>query len=221
MKHDKCEMLEGFLTTGSVAARNHVLLAHGAGAPMTSPFMTAMADKLAAGGLCCHRFEFAYMAGRRTGGSRRPPPRAEALMASYEQAVDAWHEIGLQNSRLFIGGKSLGGRVASLVAGALHGSGKAAGLICLGYPFHPPGRPDKLRTAHLLDFDLPALMVQGTRDPLGTRDEIATYKLARAIRFHWVEGGNHDLKPPSKGGRTHDHELETVAAAIAQFTASA
>lgn len=217
MKRDKDEPLDGFLTTGPVASNNHILLAHGAGAPMTSPFMTAMAERLAAAGLCVHRFEFAYMAERRTGGSRRPPPKAEALMTSYVRAVDAWHERRPPQSRLFIGGKSLGGRVASLVAGDLFETGRSSGLVCLGYPFHPPGQPDKLRTAHLAGLAAPALVVQGTRDPLGSREEIAEYDLASAITVHWVEGGNHDLKPPAKSGRTQDQELDAAVAAIARF----
>lgn len=210
------------LSEGPQWARNHLLLAHGAGAPMTSPFMAAIAGRLAANGLCVHRFEFEYMAARRSGGTRRPPPKAEVLMPYY---VDVAHRLAAKQdpkSRLFIGGKSLGGRVASLVAGGLYGSGTVAGLVCLSYPFHPPRHPEKLRTAHLLDFAcptliVPTLIVQGTRDPFGGRAECESYELSDAIKFHWIEDGNHDLTPPRRTGRTFEHELDQAAAAIAAF----
>lgn len=149
-------------------ARATVLLAHGAGAPMDSASMTAAAQALAGQGLRVARFEFAYMAGRRNDGTRKPPPKADKLIAEYRDAVDA---LGPIAGPLIIGGKSMGGRVASMVADELFATGKIAGLLCLGYPFHPPGKPEQLRTAHLEGLSTPALIAQGTRDPFGTRDE--------------------------------------------------
>jgi uncharacterized protein len=136
------------------------------------------------------RFEFGYMAARRS-GTRRPPPRAETVMPEYRAAVAALGAKG----RLVIGGKSMGGRVASMVADELHAAGVVAGLLCLGYPFHPPGRPEQLRTAHLERLATPALICQGTRDPFGTREEVVGYPLSARIEILWLEDGDHDLKP--------------------------
>jgi hypothetical protein len=108
---------------------------------------------------------------------------------------------------LFIGGKSMGGRVASLIADDVNAQGRVRGLVCLGYPFHPPGKPDVLRTAHLQCLACPALIVQGERDPFGTRDEVATYTLSNAITLEWLPDANHDFKPRAKSGVTHDENF--------------
>jgi predicted alpha/beta-hydrolase family hydrolase len=179
-----------FLFDGPESAAVTVLLAHGAGAPMDSAAMTAAAGALAAAGLRVARFEFGYMAGRRQ-GVRKPPPRAESVMPEYRAAVADLAAPG----RLVVGGKSMGGRVASMVADELHGAGSVAGLLCLGYPFHPPGRPEQLRTKHLQALVTPALIVQGTRDVFGSREEVEAYSLSPAIRVLWLEDGDHDLKP--------------------------
>ena len=202
-----------FLTGGRLESKDHILLAHGAGAPMTSPFMTAWAEGLANRGLSVTRFEFAYMAGRKD-GKRRPPPKVEMLVAEYEAAIEA-----LGARRLVVGGKSMGGRVASLLAGRLHQQGIISGLVCLGYPFHPPGQPDRLRTAHLENLRCPTLIVQGERDPFGTRAEVAGYPLAPAIRLHWVTNANHDLAGPG-GAKANAGRLATAADAIAAFAAA-
>lgn len=204
-----------FLRDGPAEAPATLLLAHGAGAPMDSPAMSAVAAALAAEGLAVARFEFAYMAARRD-GSRRPPPRAESLAGEYRAAVAALDAAG----RLVIGGKSMGGRVASLVVDGLHADGTVAGLLCLGYPFHPPDKPDQLRTAHLRGLTAPALIVQGTRDPFGTHDEVAAYPLSPAIEVLWLEDGDHDLKPrKSVTGLTAADHLRTVAARVRAWVA--
>ncbi len=202
------------VTDGRRDAASHLLFAHGAGAGMDSAFLVRIAKLLADAGLCVHRFEFAYMAARRDGGSRRPPPRAEKLSGEYEAAVAQVTKSLDKGQRLFIGGKSMGGRVASLVADALWTNRTIAGLVCVGYPFHPVGQPAKLRTAHLQPLKCPALIVQGTRDPFGTRDEVAGYGLAPAITLHWIENGDHDLKGAGRG------VMESVAETIAAFAAS-
>lgn len=189
-----------------------VLLAHGAGAPMRTDFMDAIAAALAANRLDVARFEFAYMAARHD-GKRKPPPRADKLMDEYRAAVEALKAP----PPLIIGGKSMGGRVASMVADELTAAGRIAGLVCLGYPFHPPGKPDKLRTAHLEGLETPALICQGERDPFGTREEVATYALSPAIELCWLEDGDHDLRPRKASGFTHEAHLETVAARIAEW----
>ncbi|MFO1140814.1 MAG: alpha/beta family hydrolase [Amaricoccus sp.] len=202
-----------FLLDGPDDAATTVLLAHGAGAPMDSAAMTAVARALAGQGLRVARFEFGYMAARRTGG-RRPVPRAESVMPEYVAALAALAAPG----RLIIGGKSMGGRVASMVADALHAEGTVAGLLCLGYPFHPPGKPEQLRTAHLKGLATPALICQGTRDPFGTREEVARYALSPAIEILWLEDGDHDLRPRKAiSGLTAGDHLKTVAARVAAW----
>jgi predicted alpha/beta-hydrolase family hydrolase len=132
------------------------------------------------------------MAARRTEDGRKPPPRAESVVPEYIAAVD---DLGPTNGPLLIGGKSMGGRVASMAADKLFAAGRIAGLVCLGYPFHPPAKPDQLRTKHLIGLKVPALIVQGTRDEFGVPDEVKTYELSDKIVVHWVEDGDHDLKP--------------------------
>ncbi|MBY3223088.1 MULTISPECIES: alpha/beta hydrolase family protein [Rhizobium] len=201
-------MLDRFLLQGPQDARFTILLAHGAGAPMDSASMTAAANALAGVGFRVARFEFAYMAARRTSEGRKPPPRAETLNPEYEAAIE---ELGASGP-LIIGGKSMGGRVASMIADDLHRQGKIAGLLCLGYPFHPPGQPEKLRTGHLTGLTTPALICQGTRDEFGTRDEVPGYDLSDRIEILWLEDGDHDLKPRKtiSGFSSADH-LATMA----------
>jgi predicted alpha/beta-hydrolase family hydrolase len=207
-----------FLITGADSAACTVLLAHGAGGPMDSDAMTAAAKALADVGFRVVRFEFGYMAARRTSGSRKPPPRAETLKGEYLAAVAALDVRG----PLIIGGKSMGGRVASMIADALYAEDRIAGLLCLGYPFHPPDKPDSLRTAHLLDLKTPTLICQGTRDPFGSQDDVAGYRLSPQIYLLWLEDGDHDLKPRKtiSGFSAADH-LQTMANAAMQWAKAA
>ena len=193
-----------------------LILAHGAGAAMDSPFMTLMANLLAERGLATARFEFGYMAARRSGGKRRPPPKAETLAPEYEavlaQAAARWPGRGL-----LIGGKSMGGRVASYIAAEAHANGRIAGLVCIGYPFHPPNQGSQHRTAHLLTLACPALIVQGERDPFGARVEVEGYGLPPAIGLQWVGDGDHDLGPRGGSGFTRKGNLAAAADAITGF----
>jgi predicted alpha/beta-hydrolase family hydrolase len=184
-----------------------LVLAHGAGAAMDSDWMNRISALLAERGIRVARFEFGYMAGRRA-GIRKPPPKAETLMGEYRDVVA---QLG---GRVVIGGKSMGGRVASMIAD----EAGAAGLVCLGYPFHPPGAPEKLRTAHLETLQTPTLICQGTRDPFGTRDDVAGYALSPAIDLFWLEDGEHELKPRVKlTGLTHAQHLASAADAVTSF----
>ncbi|KRE03124.1 alpha/beta hydrolase [Bosea sp. Root670] len=203
-----------FLFDGPEKADVTILLAHGAGAPMDSASMTAAAEALAGAGFRVARFEFDYMAARRTGAARTPPPRAEKLNPQYIAAIDALGATG----PLIIGGKSMGGRVASMVADELFAQGRIRGLLCLGYPFHPPGKPGQLRTAHLAELKTPTLIVQGTRDEFGTREEVPTYGLSPEIDILWLEDGDHDLKPRKRvsGFSAADH-LATMAGAVSTW----
>lgn len=196
------------LHTGPADADKILVLAHGAGAPMDSPFMTAMADGLAARGIAVVRFEFPYMAARRH-GKGGPPDREPVLRATWAAVADA---LG-GGRRLFIGGKSMGGRIASLVADELG----ARGLVCLGYPFHPPGQPEKLRVAHLATLLTPTLIVQGDRDPFGTREDVAGYVLSPAIELHFLEDGDHSFEPRKRSGRTTEQAWAEAIERIATF----
>jgi hypothetical protein len=198
-----------FLFDGPDDAPITLALAHGAGAPMESPFMAFFAEGLAARGLRVARFEFPYMAGRRTDGRKRGPDRPDVLLAAWREAIGKLGDPG----RLVIGGKSMGGRIASLIAD----EAGVAGLVCLGYPFHPPRRPATLRTAHLAGLTTPTLIVQGTRDPLGSTEEVANYLLSPAIRVRWIEDGDHDLTPRKRSGRTREQNWRESVEAVTRF----
>lgn len=194
-------------------AQGCLILAHGAGAPMDSPFLQQMAENLAGCGIAVLRFEFAYMALRRAGAGKRPPnPQAQLL--------EEWRQLYRQvrqtvTGPLLLGGKSMGGRMASLLADEV----QADGLVCLGYPFYPRGRADKPRVAHLAQLRTPCLIVQGERDALGDRRTVAGYPLASSIQLHWLAGADHDLKPLRASGYSHEQALAQAADAIAGFLA--
>ena len=196
------------LCDGPADAPLTVALAHGAGAPMDSPFMDAFAGGLAARGWRVVRFEFPYMTARRTSGTRRLPDRAEVLLDTWIAVI---RRLGAE--RLVIGGKSLGGRMASMVADAA----AVRGLVCLGYPFHPPGRPATLRIDHLRTIATPTLIVQGARDPFGGADEVPDYPLAPSIRLHWLADGDHGFKPRKASGRDQQANWDQGIAAVAAF----
>jgi predicted alpha/beta-hydrolase family hydrolase len=207
-------MATKFLIDGPARAKHTILLAHGAGGPMDTPTMTGAAQALAEAGFRVARFEFEYMAARRSAAGRKPPPRADKLGPEYIAAIDALKAKG----PLVIGGKSMGGRIASMIADDLHAAGRIVGLLCLGYPFHPPGKPEQLRTAHLTGMKTPALIAQGTRDPFGARQEVSTYALSKTIEILWLEDGDHDLKPrKSVSGFSAADHLKTAAHAAAAW----
>ncbi len=205
-------MATDILWTGPAEAAATLVFAHGAGAPMDHPWMNRVAGLLAERDIRVARFEFDYMAARRSGG-RKATPRAENATDEYRAVVD---QVG--GDDLFIGGKSYGGRVASLVADELHDAGMIRGLVCVGYPFHPPGSPQQLRTAHLTGIRTPTLICQGERDPFGRPDEVATYGLPSTVTVRWFADGDHGLTP-RKGvtGLTELDHLTTAADVIAGF----
>lgn len=205
-------MTAGFLIDGPDNAAVTLLLAHGAGAPMDSPFMEAIAARVASKGHRVVRFEFDYMAERRTTGRKRPPERAPALLEQWRERIDRFGGPGA----VAIGGKSMGGRMASLIAA----QSTVRGCLCLGYPFHPPGKPDTLRIDHLPDLRCPTLIVQGTRDPFGTRDEVAAMDLPNTLSVAWIEDGNHDLAPRKASGWSVDAALDRTAEIADSFLRS-
>jgi predicted alpha/beta-hydrolase family hydrolase len=196
----------GRLLNGPQRARATVVLAHGAGAAMDTEFMAAFAEGLANHELQVVRFEFPYMAQRRATGKRRPPDREPVLRETW---LDVIH--GLECNKLIIGGKSLGGRIASLIVEEAN----ADGLVCLGYPFHPSGKPEKLRVEHLQTIMTPTLIVQGERDPLGSKPEVLGYGLPAHIQIHWLPDGDHSFKPRKSSGRTSlDNWHEGIQAVV-------
>lgn len=181
---------------------------------MDSASMTAAAKALAEAGFRVARFEFGYMAGRRTDAGRKPPPRADKVMPEYRQAITDLKATG----PLIIGGRSMGGRVASMVADAEYAAGRVRGVLCLGYPFHPPGRPEQLRTAHLEGIQCPVLIVQGTRDEFGVADEVSAYPLSKAVGVLWLEDGDHDLRPRKAiSGFTVAQHLKRMADTVTEW----
>ena len=186
-------------------------LAHGAGAGIETSFMLAFAHGLSNQGFRVARFEFPYMARRRTMGAKAPPDKEPVLRETWLRVVEK-----LGPERLVIGGKSMGGRIASLIAD----EAGVQGLVCLGYPFHPTGKPDRLRVEHLGSFVTPTLILQGTRDQFGNREEVAKYKLAPSIHVHWLEDGNHDFTPRKASGRTEQQSWDEAVSEIERFIRS-
>ena len=188
-----------------------LILAHGAGAPMDSGFMNDMAARLARQGVSVLRFEFPYMAQRRLDGGKRPPNPAPKLLECWREvyAKVRLHVAG----RLAVGGKSMGGRMASLLADEL----QADALVCLGYPFYAVGKPEKPRVAHLADITTPTLIVQGERDALGNRAAVAAYQLAPGVELFWLVAADHDLKPLKVSGFSHEQHLESAASKVADY----
>ena len=182
-----------YTATGKVPPAATLVLAHGAGAPQTHPFMTSFAAGLATLGIDVITFNFLYMEQK-----RRAPDSSARLETCYRRVVGAARQRMIGRSRrLVIGGKSMGGRIASQVvaAEAKHSDDTADGLLFLGYPLHPPGRPDKLRDAHLPTITLPMLFIQGSRDTFGTPDELRqVITRCQCANLHVVDGGDHSLK---------------------------
>ncbi|GAB4516816.1 MAG: alpha/beta fold hydrolase [Roseibium sp.] len=195
-----------------------LLLAHGAGAPMDSAFMNKLADALAAEGIAVARFEFDYMAGRRTGGPKKPPARADKLIGEFQTALQSL--MAEAGGPLLIGGKSMGGRVAAMLAGGGSLPGRVKGVACFGYPFHPTGKPEAdWRLAPLEEARRPVIVLQGDRDPFGSRPELDTVTLPDQVAVHWLEDGNHDFGPRGKSPATLDGNIRLAAQATAAFAA--
>ena len=202
----------------SAAKRNRagvtVLLGHGAGSDQLSAFMIMIATGLAARGIDAMTFNFLYT----ERGRRLPDPKAR-LESCYHAVINAaLSHRKLRNNRLVIGGKSMGGRIASQVA-AVAPDG-IAGLLFLGYPLHPPGRPDKLRDEHLKDIHVPMFFVQGSRDVFGTREEIGAVikKLRLPAELYVIEGGDHSFKVPKSLDVPQDTVYENVMDEVDRWT---
>ncbi|WP_153771017.1 alpha/beta family hydrolase [Labrenzia sp. CE80] len=193
-----------------------LLLAHGAGAAMDSTFMTRLANHLAEEGLAVARFEFSYMAARRTGGSKRPPPKAEKLIGEFQTALQK--VLGEAEAPILIGGKSMGGRVAAMLAGGSSLPARVLGVACFGYPFHPTGKADaEWRLSPIEESKRPIQILQGERDPFGSKAEVDTRTMPEKISVHYLEDGNHDFGPRGKSPATLDGNIKEAAKTTADF----
>jgi uncharacterized protein len=191
-----------------------LILAHGAGANQTSRFMVLFAGALAARGIDTVTFNFVY-----SEEGRRVPDRNDKLENCYRKVIEAFRGgIFVKDARkLAIGGKSMGGRIASQVAAADRDG--IAGLVFLGYPLHPPGRPDKLRTRHLPDIQAPMLFVQGSRDAFGTPDELRPIAagLKAQADLYVVDGADHSFKVPKKAPLSQEQVYNFVLDEIVRW----
>jgi predicted alpha/beta-hydrolase family hydrolase len=197
------------LIKGPKTSKKTLILAHGAGAPMDHPWMEEVTANLVKEGVRVIRFEFPYMKERRDSGKKRPPNTAKILLETWREVFEL---VG--DSEVYIGGKSMGGRMASLICDEI----KPKGLVCLGFPFHAPGKEPKDRITHLENLKTKTLIIQGTRDSMGTRADVESYKMSKKIKFHWLEDGDHGLKPRLREtGKTQSDYLLEAAKAIAKF----
>jgi hypothetical protein len=176
-----------------------------------------MAGMIASNGVTVHRFDFPYMAARANGGPRRPPPRAETLVSDYCRAVAECSERIGEKSRLLIGGKSMGGRVACLAAADPACARSTAGIVVIGYPLAPPRQTGGTRGRIIQRLAIPTLIVQGTRDPFGGHAAFGALDLPENVQIRWIEDGDHDLKPRRLTGLSHAAALDEAAHAIAEF----
>ena len=204
---------------GSPQAKWTLILAHGAGASMRSEYMQYFAEQLAHRGIQVGRFNFPYMVTAIETERRRPPDRAPMLLDAWQEIIERVCErlsAPSSDQRLAIGGKSMGGRIASM---STHHDGVDA-LVCLGYPFHPSAKKDKLRIEHLPDIKVPTMILQGERDTLGTRKEIRGYHLPRKIKMRWLHDGDHSFKPRQRSGVTQTENWDTAIESITGFLSS-
>ncbi len=192
-----------------------LILAHGAGAPMDSPFMAHLARGLGEAGWRVVRFEFPYMARRRAEGGKRPPDRAPVLLETFDEVVARYG-----GARPVVAGKSMGGRMATVLAAQRAAAGQPPrAVVVYGYPFHPAGRPERLpeRLSPLQDVPVPTLICQGERDSLGNRETVTAQTLPAAVQVRWLPDGDHSLKPRVKSGHTEAENLNAAVAATQEF----
>lgn len=196
-----------------------IILAHGAGADMNHAFMEKVAELLNQENINVLRFNFPYMDKRIALGKRYPPDRMPKLIDCYKSIISGFklNKGKSDTLPLFIGGKSMGSRVAATLASDNECLSLFEGVFCLGYPFHPPKKTDKLRLEPLQNTHKPIFIVQGDRDTLGSKDEVISYKVSELCEFVFLNDGDHSLKPRVKSGFTHQQHMESAVQEIAQF----
>ncbi|WP_341503435.1 alpha/beta fold hydrolase [Gallaecimonas sp. GXIMD4217] len=193
-----------------MSVHTHTLvLAHGAGAGLDHPFMQAMARGLEAEGIKVVLFDFPYMQRAKAENKKRPPDRMPVLLDAMRAVIDA------TEGPLFLGGKSMGSRVALTLAKEL--GERCRGALALGYPFHPPGKPERLRLEPFEGLAKPTLILQGERDTFGRRDEVDGYPLPANVSLHYLLDGDHSFKPRKASGRSEADNLDEAVARMAAF----
>ena len=184
------------------------IFAHGAGAGMEHEFMSAVAKGLAEKGIQVVRFNFPYMVKRAEDGKKRPPDRAPKLLEAYQSVIKEFAD-----KPVVIGGKSMGGRMASLLAE----ESDVAAVACLGFPFHPPGKPEKYKGEHLASVTKPLLILQGERDTFGKQEEFAEFQLSDSINVTFLPDGDHSFKPRKRSGYTEEGNIQLAVERLATF----
>nr|WP_086939097.1 alpha/beta fold hydrolase [Thaumasiovibrio occultus] len=200
-----------YLIDGADDCAVNFLFAHGAGAGMDHAFMASMAQALAVRDIRVIRFNFPYMVKRAEDGKKRPPDRQPALLADFATHIQAHSD-----RPLVIGGKSMGGRMASLMAAQEDALEGVKGIACLGFPFHAPGK-DNFKGDHLAEMALPCLILQGERDTFGHREEVSGYALSSQVELHFLPDGDHGFKPRKVSGYTEAQNIEQAADWLAAF----
>ncbi len=185
------------------------IFAHGAGAGMDHEFMASVAKGLAKKGIQVIRFNFPYMVKRAEDGKKRPPDRAPKLLEAYQQVISEY----AKDNAIVIGGKSMGGRMASLLAGEEN----VAAVACLGFPFHPPGKPENFKGDHLASVSKPLLILQGERDTFGKREEFSEFALSESVQVEFLPDGDHSFKPRKKSGFTEQGNIDLTVQHLATF----
>ncbi|MCG9631280.1 alpha/beta fold hydrolase [Vibrio sp. Isolate30] len=200
--------MNNWLIDGEEHSQYTFVFAHGAGAGMDHEFMQSVAKGLAFKGIRVIRFNFPYMIKRAEDGKRRPPDRAPKLLEAYQEVIE---QVDAQ--KLVIGGKSMGGRMAS----HLSEHEKVVGVACLGFPFHPPGKPDKYKGEHLAELSKPCLILQGERDTFGKREEFPAFDLSDSVSVEFIPDGDHSFKPRKSSGHTEQQNIALAVEKLAKF----
>jgi predicted alpha/beta-hydrolase family hydrolase len=210
--------LETEFQAGRRGADRAVLLAHGAGADMHAVALSAFADALAAAKIPVLRFNFPY----RSAGKKAPDRPAVLDAATRDAARELSRRTKLPPERLVLGGRSMGGRYASLAVGAADDPLPALGLLLLGYPLHPPGKPEQLRVEHFPRITVPVLFVSGTRDSLGSQRALQQHArtIGAPVAFHWIESADHGFRPLKASGLTMATALEAASAVAVDWVAA-
>ena len=201
------------MLTDGKAGRARILFAHGAGAPMDSDFMADVAQRLASDDIEVIRFEFPYMQKRREDGKRRPPDRQPKLLEHFQELIATYSQDDVP---LYLAGKSMGGRMATMLADLP----EVSGCFVFGYPFYAPGKQDKPRTEHLETTTGSVSIFQGTRDPMGKQEVVVITRWLTESKCYWLEDGDHDLKPRKASGLTQQQHLEYAVAQCQQVCLS-
>ena len=200
--------MNNWLIDGEEHSQYTFVFAHGAGAGMDHEFMQSVAKGLAFKGIRVIRFNFPYMIKRAEDGKRRPPDRAPKLLEAYQEVIEQ-----VDAETLVIGGKSMGGRMAS----HLSEHEKVAGVACLGFPFHPPGKPDKYKGEHLAELSKACLILQGERDTFGKREEFPAFNLSDSVSVEFIPDGDHSFKPRKSSGHTEQQNIALAVEKLAKF----